>query len=263
MDVNTSYKKKMDIQSVNLINVTISEGVGVIEINRPSKLNSLSTEVMSELNQAFDELENASEVKVIILRGAGDKAFAAGADLAELAIANDTFTFMRCMDNYFSTYTKIMELSKPVIAAVNGYAYGGACALAFSCDYVIATKRSKFGQQEINYGFFGGAAFFTKMVGKIKAAEIVMLGEPFDAAEAYRLGLINKLVEKEDFEATVKEACDKFMEKSPWALKLIKKTIKLTMDSGLEAATWYEVNSLALCRQTEESRELLKEFIKE
>lgn len=253
----------MNSQSENLVNVSAFDGVGLIEINRPSKLNALSIEVMEELFLAFDKLENTSEVKVIVLRGVGEKAFAAGADLTQLALADDTFTFREYMEIYFSVYTKIMELNKPVIAAVNGYAYGGACLLAFSCDYVIATTRSKFGQQEIDYGFFGGAAFFTKLVGKHKAAEIVMLGETFNAADAQKIGLINKLVDKENFEDVIKEACNKFMTKSPYALQLIKKTIKFSLDTGLEAATRYEINSLSLCRQTDESRKLLKKFIKE
>ena len=251
-----------NLRNDNLLNIYINNGVAVVEINRPAKRNALNINVIKELDHAFAQLENTPEVKVIVLRGAGDKAFAAGADLTELASADTAFIFRSFMDTYFSICTRIMELTKPVIAAVNGYAYGGGCMLALSCDYVIATNDSKFGQQEINYGFFGGAAYLTSIAGKHKAAEIVMLGETFDAKEAYRIGIINQLADKDDFEEVIKKVCDKFISKSPWALNLIKKTIKLSMDSGLEPGLCYEINSIALCRQTKESEELLKQFAK-
>lgn len=243
------------------ISISKSNGLANVKVNRPEKYNALNSGLLDELYLLFSELDQDSEVRVIVLSGTGGKAFIAGADLEEVSNKSDPFDFREYYLKFVKLADKIMNLSKPVVAAVQGYAFGGGCLLALSCDLVVATKNSKFGQQEINYGFMGGAGLLPKLIGKHRAAEIVMLGNTFDAAEAYRIGVVNKLVAEDELENEVQHFCANLMKKSPQALQMIKSSIRVSLEAGTGVANLYESEVASLCLSTASSHEAIATFL--
>jgi enoyl-CoA hydratase/carnithine racemase len=243
--------------------VELDKGILTIAIDRAEKLNALNSQLLSELLEAFSEADQNADVRAIILKGTGNKAFAVGADLQEIY---DMPTSKNRYDYYKTCYRLcdlIMSIEKPVIASVQGYAFGGGCLLAISCDFIIASERAKFGQQEINYGFTGGASVLPYLVGRQKAAEIVMLGKPFDAHEAWRIGLVNRVVPLESLDAEVASLARELSRKLPEALKVIKHTIKGSFNASMLTMTEFETNGSAVCMSTSESRKLFEDFLKQ
>jgi enoyl-CoA hydratase len=234
--------------------------IGYVAINRPEKLNSLSTNALKELNAVFEIIDADDEIKVVVLRGEGGRSFIAGADLNELEKL-DSIQYRAYGMLFVKLANKIINLSKPVIAAVQGFAYGGGCYIALACDMVIATENSKFGQQEINLGFMGSTGLLPKLVGKHKAAEITMTGDVFDAYEAHRMGLVNKVVTEEDFDEEVTNMCSKLIGKSSYALQLIKTSIRIALETGYSVSSLYENEVASLCRGTSEGKEALINFL--
>ena len=176
--------------------VSIARRVAVVTINRPEKLNALNAKAKEELSSVFSTLQDEREVDVVILTGAGEKAFVAGTDIAELT------TLTEESGREFSAkgqqlFNQIEQLGKPVIAAVNGYALGGGCELALACHIRIASDKAKFGQPEANLGIipgYGGTQRLARLIGKGRAMEMILTGAQVDANEAYRIGLVNKVV---------------------------------------------------------------------
>ncbi len=200
-----------------------SESILTITINRPEKLNALNSLVISELWQAIDKGESDPEIKGIILTGAGDKAFVAGADIAEFSNYNAD-EGRRMAEAGHRTFDAIENCSKPIVAAVNGFALGGGCELAMACHMRIASTNARFGQPEVNLGVipgYGGTQRLIRLVGYSKAAELLLTGDSIKAVEAERLGLVNHIVEPEELLNASRTLLLKIADKSPLAVARI------------------------------------------
>jgi enoyl-CoA hydratase len=187
------------------------EGIGIVTINRPDVLNALNTEVFKELYDLFSKIEDDDDVRVVILTGGGDKAFIAGADIADMQPRNtiDIIDFQTLGRKAGDT---IYNLSKPVIAAVNGYALGGGCEMAMCCDLRIASEKARFGQLEINLAIIpggGGTQRLARLVGMTKAKELIFTGDMIDASTALAIGLVNKVVPAESVLDEAKQMAQK------------------------------------------------------
>src|SRR3982075_3659169 len=204
------------------------ERVAIITINRPEKRNALNIQTRAEGAAVLDELRADDSVRVVIFTGAGDKAFIAGADIAEFAgrtaISQREVMLERGLFNAIDTFPK------PVIAMVNGYCLGGGCELALACDIRIASENASFGQPEINLGIIpggGGTQRLTRLVGEGKSMELILTGEIVDTQTAFAIGLVNQVVPAEELEAKTMELANRIAEKSPIALRLAKEAIRL------------------------------------
>jgi enoyl-CoA hydratase len=239
------------------------EGVATITLNRPKVLNALSVALTAELDDALEDAENDATIGVIVITGAGDKAFCAGADIPEI----QALTPIGARDFSLSLhgYTRHMErIKKPIIAKINGFCLGGGQEIAMACDFRIASDKARFGQPEVNLGIIpgaGGTQRLTRLVGRTKAMEIAMLGDMIDANEAYRLGLLNKVVAAEELDKAVDEFIHKLLSKSSVVLGIIKLAINKGIEMDLDRALYYEADSFALARATEDATEGLQAFL--
>jgi cyclohexa-1,5-dienecarbonyl-CoA hydratase len=235
------------------------EEVAKITINRPS-LNILNVETLRELTAALENVRNDAHVKVVIITGAGNKAFCAGVDVRD-HFPDKIETTLNVFNRVFYT---LVNLDKPVIAAVNGYALGGGCELAMACDIVIASETAQFGQPEINVGAIPtvAAALLPKLVGRKKAFELIFTGDTISAAEAGQIGLVNKVVPSEKLEEATKEFANKLKGKSSVVLKLTRMATYQGMNMGfLEALDNVTGIYCNLLMRTEDAAEGLKAFV--
>ena len=236
--------------------------VAVITINRPEKRNALNIQTRTEGAAVLDELRTDDSVRVVIITGAGDKAFIAGADIGEFA-DRTTLTQREVMLER-SLFNAIDSFPKPVIAMVNGYCLGGGCELALACDLRVASERASFGQPEINLGIIpggGGTQRLTRLVGEGKAMEMILTGEIIDAHSAFSIGLVNQVVPPDQLETKTMEIANRIAEKSPIALRLAKEAIKLASRSNLDEGLRREVDLFALCFSSEDKNEGVKAFL--
>ncbi len=234
-------------QTYESILIERRDRVAIITINRPEKRNALNIQTRAEGAAALDELRDDDSVRVVIFTGAGDKAFVAGADIAEFAgrtaLAQRAIMLDRGLFNAVDTFPK------PVIAMVNGYCLGGGCELALACDIRIASETASFGQPEINLGIIpggGGTQRLTRLVGEGKAMEMILTGEIIDAQEAFRLGLANHVVPADQLQTKTMEVANRIAEKSPVALRLAKEAVKPASRSNLDEGLRREVDLFAL-----------------
>ncbi len=249
-------------QSYETLLVERRERVAIITINRPEKRNALNIKTREEGAHALEELAADNEVRVVVFTGAGDKAFIAGADIAEFA--GRTAITQREVMLGRSLFTAIDGFPKPVIAMVNGYCLGGGCELALACDLRIASDRASFGQPEINLGIIpggGGTQRLTRLVGEGKAMELILTGEIIDAQTAYNLGLVNMVVPASDLEAKTMEIANRIADKSPVALRMAKEAVKLASRSNLDEGLRREVDLFALCFSSEDKDEGVGAFL--
>ena len=238
------------------------ERVAVITINRPEKRNALNIKTRQEGAAALDELRDDTGIGVVVFTGAGDKAFIAGADIAEFA--NRTALTQRDVMLDRSLFTAVDSFPKPVIAMVNGYCLGGGCELALACDLRIASETASFGQPEINLGIIpggGGTQRLTRLIGEGKAMELILTGDIIDAKTAYILGLVNLVVPAADLEAKTMEIANRIAEKSPIALQMAKEAVKLASRSNLDEGLRREVDLFALCFSSEDKNEGVNAFL--
>jgi enoyl-CoA hydratase len=238
------------------------ERVAIITINRPDKRNALNIKTREEGAAALDELRADDSVRVVVITGAGDKAFIAGADIAEFA--GRTAVTQRDVMTARSLFTAIDTFPKPVIAMVNGYCLGGGCELALACDLRIASERAAFGQPEINLGIIpggGGTQRLTHLVGEGKAMELILTGELITAQAAQAIGLVNMVVPHEELEAKTFELANRIAEKSPIALRLAKEAVKTAARSTLDEGLRREIDLFALCFSSEDKDEGVKAFL--
>ena len=249
-------------QSYETILVERRGRVAIITINRPEKRNALNIQTRAEGAAVLDELRADESVRVVVFTGAGDKAFIAGADIAEFAdrtaIAQREVMLERGLFNAIDTFPK------PVIAMVNGYCLGGGCELALACDIRIASDKASFGQPEINLGIIpggGGTQRLTRLVGEGKAMELILTGAIIDAQTAFNLGLVNHVVPAEQLETKTMEIANRIAEKSPIALRLAKEAIKLASRSNLDEGLRREVDLFALCFSSADKDEGVKAFL--
>src|SRR5688500_6672582 len=202
------------------------ERVAIITINRPEKRNALNIKTREEGAALLEELRSDTSVGVVVFTGAGDKAFIAGADIAEFA--GRTSIMQRDVMMTRSLFTAIDSFPKPVIAMINGFCLGGGCELALACDIRIASETASFGQPEINLGIIpggGGTQRLTRLVGEGKAMELILTGEIIDAQTAFGIGLVNHVVPADQLETTTMELACRIAQKGPIALRLAKHAV--------------------------------------
>jgi enoyl-CoA hydratase len=238
------------------------ERVGIITINRPDKRNALNIKTREEGAALLDQLRNDASINVVVITGAGDKAFVAGADIAEFA--GRTAMMQRDVMTAHSLFTAIDTFPKPIIAMINGYCLGGGCELALACDIRIASETASFGQPEINLGIIpggGGTQRLTRLIGEGKAMEMILTGEIIDAKSAYQIGLVNHVFPPDVLQAKTMEIANRIAEKSPIALGLAKEAVKLASRSSLDEGLRREVDLFALCFSTEDKNEGVSAFL--
>ncbi|QJW45245.1 short-chain-enoyl-CoA hydratase [bacterium BFN5] len=245
------------------LSIEKEDGIGIVTISRPKALNALNTDTMHELDRIFDELAKDSSVKVVILTGAGEKSFVAGADISEMhsMSAIEGRAWGKFGQHVFS---KIENLPKPVIAAVNGFALGGGCELAMACDIRIASDKAKFAQPELALGItpgFGGTQRLARLVGKGRAKELLFTGDMIDASEAYRIGLVNKVVTADILISFTKAMAANIMSKAPMAVGLCKAAVNEGMDIDLDSGVAYEAEVFGLCFATNDQKEGMTAFL--
>ncbi|MGC9345997.1 MAG: enoyl-CoA hydratase/isomerase family protein, partial [Candidatus Bathyarchaeales archaeon] len=214
------------------------EGIATITLNRPEALNAFNKEVVDEVLQALEDVKKDENVHVVILTGAGEKAFSAGADIKTMkgfnALKGRELSLMG-----EKLCSALENLEKPVIAAINGYALGGGLEVAMSCDIRIASEKARMGQTEINIGLipgWGGTQRLTRLIGKTKAKELVFTGKIIDAKTAEQLGLVNMAVPADKFRETVRQFAAELAAKAPVALKVAKVLINKGAEISLDAA---------------------------
>jgi enoyl-CoA hydratase len=249
-------------QSYETILVDRRDRVAIITINRPEKRNALNIQTRAEGAAVLDELRADDSVRVVIITGAGDKAFVAGADIAEFA--QRTALNQREVMLERSLFNAIDSFPKPIIAMVNGYCLGGGCEVALACDIRIASDRASFGQPEINLGIIpggGGTQRLTRLVGEGKAMEMILSGEIIDAQAALAIGLVNQVVPADQLETKTMDIANRIAEKSPIALRLAKEAVKLASRSNLDEGLRREVDLFALCFSSEDKDEGVKAFL--
>jgi 2-(1,2-epoxy-1,2-dihydrophenyl)acetyl-CoA isomerase len=237
-----------------------------ITMNRPEKLNALNMEMQEEMKQALDSLNMEDDVKVIILTGAG-KAFSSGGDVGALNLARQADPLQLRQVLYYSTAEvtdRIWNFEKPIIAAVNGTAAGAACNWALACDFVIASENAMFSEIFIHIGLVpdgGGSWLLPRLIGFQKAKEMILMGKMISAKEAEQLGIVNKVVPREELMSTVKEYAKILAGLPSRALGVAKKTINRALTTSLREAMDYEMTLQALSMQTEAHRERAKAFL--
>jgi enoyl-CoA hydratase len=236
--------------------------IAIVTVNRPDKLNALNIATRNDILEAFEQLAHDDEIRVVVITGAGEKAFIAGADINEFA--GMTAIKQRAVMKGRRAFDSVEDFPKPVIAMINGFALGGGCELAMSCDIRIASTKAKLGQPEIKLGIIpggGGTQRLTRLVGEGKAMELILTGDMISAEEAQRLGLVNYVVAPEELEAKTIELANKIAEMSPVALAMAKAAVKnsarTTLREGLDA----EVDLFALCFSSEDKEEGVRAFI--
>ncbi len=242
------------------VNPSFEQHIALIELNRPKELNALNLQLMQELKTALGELDSNDDVRVIILTG-NQKAFAAGADIRQMAgkTAIDMFTI-----DQFSTWDQIRKTRKPLIAAVSGFALGGGCELAMTCDMIIASETAKFGQPEIKIGVMpgaGGTQRLTRAIGKARAMEMVLTGDFLDAREAMQLGLVNRVVPVEMHMHETLSLARKIAAMSPVAAKLAKEAVNRAFETHLDEGLHFERKNFYLTFASEDQTEGMNAFI--
>lgn len=238
------------------------DGVAVLTINRPDKLNALNSKVHIEGVAALDQLKNDSSVRVLIITGAGEKSFVAGADIGEFA--GKTVVSQRSVFLERSLFNSLDSFPKPVIAMVNGFCLGGGCELAMACDLRTASEKARFGQPEINLGIIpggGGTQRLTRLIGETKAMQLILTGDMIDAQTAFNLGLVNEVFAAEELEEKTFALAAKIAEKAPVALQMAKEAVKLASRSNLDEGLRREIDLFAVCFSTEDKEEGVAAFL--
>lgn len=246
-------------------NLVIEEknSIAVVKINRPDKLNALNNETLDELNNCLKHCKESDSIKVVIITGSGEKAFVAGADISEINKLNP-LAAKQFSEKGQEIFNAIENLGKPVIAAVNGYALGGGCELALACHIRIASTNAKFGQPEVNLGIipgYAGTQRLTRLVGSGMAAELILTGDIIDAAEALRIGLVNKIVPQEELMNKSMELAEKICTKSQIAVNMALRSIVSCDDLTKSEGQNYESSLFALCCSTEDFKEGTTAFL--
>ncbi|MCG8340142.1 MAG: enoyl-CoA hydratase/isomerase family protein [Cytophagales bacterium] len=245
------------MKKFELLKTECEEGILTITLNNPEKSNVLTTKSIDELRDAIQEVYDNSEIKGVIIVGAGEKAFAAGVDVREIAKLNE-LNGRKFSENGQEAFALIESCHKPILAAVNGYALGEGCGLALACHLRIASENAVFGLPEASIGIipgFGGTQRLTQLIGKAKALELMMTAEKLTAAEAQQIGLVNYVVNtREALIAKSKDILEKIMANGPVAVGMLINCVNATCNPS-ENGYQTEANSFANCCKTEDFKE--------
>jgi enoyl-CoA hydratase len=234
--------------------------IALIELNRPKELNALNLQLMGEIRDSLKELDQDDEVRVIIITG-NERAFAAGADIKQMA---GKTTIDMWKTDQFSTWDQINKTRKPIIAAVSGFALGGGCELAMSCDMIVASETAQFGQPEIKIGVMpgaGGTQRLTKALGKVKAMEMVLTGKFISAEEAEKLGLVNRVVPVELYLSETVKLAKEIASMSPIAVQMAKESVKRSFETHLEEGLHFERKNFYMLFSAEDQKEGMSAFV--
>jgi enoyl-CoA hydratase len=237
--------------------------VAIVTINRPKVLNALNAQTIGELDRVFADLERDEATRVVIVTGAGDRAFIAGADINELAVQSPSGGREYALAGQ-RVFDRIANLGKPVIAAINGYALGGGCELAMACTLRIASDTAKLGQPEIALGLipgYAGTQRLSRLVGPGRALEMLLTGAPIAADQALRIGLVNRVVPGADVLKEARALAAKLSESAPIALRYILSAVHRGAEMPLSDACQYEATLFGLVASTEDMREGTSAFL--
>ena len=237
--------------------------VATITINRPKVLNALNTQTLDELRRAILDLAHDASVRVVILTGSGEKSFVAGADINEIALQTPTSGRTHAMTGQH-VFDLIETMGKPVIAAINGYALGGGCELAMACTMRIAADSAKLGQPEINLGIipgYAGTQRLSRLVGRGAALEMLLTGDQISAADAYRLGLVNRVVTGANLMGETRKIAQALAAKAPIALRFIIDAVNNGLQMSFREAENHEATLFGLVSTTEDMREGTRAFL--
>jgi len=237
--------------------------VATLTINRPKALNALNREVLEGIARILRDVRHDASVRVLIVTGAGDRAFVAGADIAAMSEMStiEGQEFMRLGHRVMQTFE---DLPIPVIAAVNGFALGGGLELALACDLILASEKARFGQPEINLGIipgFGGTQRLPHRIGQVRARELIMTGEMFDAKAALEWGLVNRVVAAEALIPETRKLAEKIAGKSGFALRQAKAALRASFTMEEDAGLRFEQSAFGLCFGSEDKAEGTKAFV--
>ncbi len=239
------------------------ETIGILTINRPEKMNALSNQLMSELKMVLENIENEENLRVLLITGAGDKAFVAGADINELLV-RDAQIGRKVSKERQDLFSRIENLAVPVIAAVNGYALGGGLELALACSIRICSDRAQFGAPEVKLGIIpgdGGTQRLPRLIGLGRAMEMILSGDLIDASEAYRIGLANKVVPHAELMEKTLELANKLASRPPLAVQFAKEAVNRSVGSGADSGYALESYLHALSCTTEDKKEGVSAFL--
>ena len=239
------------------------EATAIVTINRPKVLNALNTQTLDELRRAILDLKRDEGVRVVILTGAGEKAFVAGADINELAVQTPTGGREHALAGQH-VFDLIENMGKPVIAAINGYALGGGCELAMACTLRLAADTAKLGQPEIALGLipgYAGTQRLPRLVGKGRAMEMILTGAPIAADEAQRIGLVNRVVPAADLMAEARKLAAQLAKSAPIAMRYIINAVNKGVEMPFAEACQYEATLFGLVASTDDMREGTAAFL--
>jgi enoyl-CoA hydratase len=255
-----NQNRMTSFQNISLVH---QDGIAKLIISRPSKLNALNMKTMEELQAAIQEVYDEPSIKGLIVTGEGEKAFVAGADIAEIADLTQVNS-RKFSERGQEIFAMFENCPKPTIAAINGFALGGGCELAMACHIRVAVESAKLGQPEVTLGLipgYGGTQRLTQLVGKGKAYELIMTGEPISAAEAHRLGLVNHVVpDQASLMAKSEEILRKIISKAPLAIEMSINCINAVFNKE-ENGYYTEANSFSICCKSDDFKEGTKAFL--
>jgi enoyl-CoA hydratase len=247
-------------ENYHYILVDRDEQVGIVTLNRPKELNALSTSVIAEVAVALSAFDSDESIRCMVITGAGEKAFAAGADIKEMADKSP----IDMMLGGFESWQTLSRLHKPLIAAVGGYALGGGCELAMHCDLIVASENARFGQPEINLGIIpgaGGTQRLARTLGKFLTMEMVLTGKQFSAQEMAARGLVNRVVPKGEHLVEALKLAKEIAAKAPVAVRLAKEAVQVAFETTLTEGLESERKNFFLLFATEDKREGMQAFI--
>jgi enoyl-CoA hydratase len=263
LPINTESLDAMTLENLDNILVDRDAGVATITINRPKVLNALNSQTFDELRRAVLACRHDADVRAVIVTGAGDKAFVAGADINELTVQTPDEGRARALSGQH-VLDLIENLGKPVIAAINGYALGGGCELALACTIRIAADTAKLGQPEINLGImpgYAGTQRLSRLIGAGRALELLLSGDQITAAEAYRIGLVNRVVTSANLMAEARKLARALAAKPPIAIRYIMDAVHKGLQMPFPDAEVFEATLFGLVSATDDMREGTRAFL--
>jgi enoyl-CoA hydratase len=241
----------------------VQDGVGLLTFNRPKALNALNPKTLEEVREVIESAQQDESIRVLVFTGAGDRAFVAGADITTFPTLNP-LQARHFAEMGQSVFFLLEYLPKPIIACVNGFALGGGCELAMSCDFIYASDKARFGQPEINLGLipgYGGTQRLARLIGRAKAKELCMTGEMIDAQQAKDLGLVAKVFPGEQLMAETMKTAKLMATRAPGVLRSLKQLINRGLDVDLKSACALEAEAFGLCFASQDAKEGVSAFL--